>query len=175
VSPNLLVDPSLNELETSAAVPDSKVVHPPGDHGVDGPDDLPHGMGAELSDDNLELLEQRRAGLQSWPEPCGPDSPTTPLSTKLKAQESEALSLRQVNNATLLLIHLDLDLGQFFPKALVYRLSQPLMAGAAPQEDDEIIREPCVLQLGVLAQTSDRPSFLQHPVHLVEVDVRKER
>ena len=99
----------------------------------------------------------------------------TPLQTtdtaKLKAQESEALPLRQVHGPGLFVIDLDLELDQFLPQSLLYRFQQPVMPGVRVHQDHQIVSETHILDVCVRPATGDLFGPLQHSVHLIEVDI----
>lgn len=65
VAPNLLLYPVSDIRETPAGVTDRKVVHPTAQDRIDLLDQLPHGLRAMASEDQLELAQQCRPLLAS--------------------------------------------------------------------------------------------------------------
>jgi hypothetical protein len=61
-----------------------------------------------------------------------------PYPPEVKAQEAKALSLGQVDHPAFLLIHGDLELGQFFPESSVHGLEEPVMLRIGIHQDHEI-------------------------------------
>src|ERR1700740_1808799 len=88
-----------------------------------------------------------------------------------QTQKSEALASFQVDDATLLLIDLDLQLGNLLSQSLFHRLHQPVMSRMGINQDHQIISETRILDEGVLATASALLGSLQHPIYLIEIEV----
>ena len=76
-------------------------------------DELHHpsyGLGVEAPEDVLELAQQCGTLLELGRIVRSPLALKTPHSPELKAQKSEALSLRQVNKSALLFVDVDLEM-----------------------------------------------------------------
>src|SRR5712671_2445659 len=67
-----------------------------------------------------------------------------------------------------------LQFGQLLPKPFLYRPHQPIMSRVSVNQDHQIIRKSCVLDVGVLAVARGLFRLLQHPVHLGEVKVAEQ-
>src|SRR5205814_8907064 len=131
VAPNLLLHPVSDIRETPAGVADRKVVHPAAQNGIDLLDQLLHGLRAISSEDQLELAQQCRPLLASRRTQRHPSSPPTADATELKPQKSETLSLLKIHLPALLLVHLNLQLGQ-----LLLAVAFPPPCEAPPAEDE---------------------------------------
>src|SRR5438105_5601243 len=127
------------------------------------------------TDHAFERPQQRRTFLELGREMCAPDSSTTANTAKIESQEAEALASSKVYDSTLLFINLDLQFGQFFPEPFLYRRHQPVMSRVDVDQDHQIIRKPCVLYVGVLAEARGLLRPLQHPIYLCEVEVTEQR
>jgi hypothetical protein len=103
-----------------------------------------------------------------------PHATTTANASEVETQEAEALASTEVYVSTLLFINLDLQFGQLLPKPFLYRPHQPVMSWVGVNQDHQIIRKSCVLDVGVLAVTRGLFRLLQHLVHLVEVEVAEQ-
>ncbi len=111
---------------------DGKVIHPAAKDRIDLFDQCPDRLGAIATEQDLKLSQQYCAFLHQRHAQRHPPPGTTPHSAKLKAQESEALSFRQVHLTALLLVHLHLQLGQLLAKSVLYRFAKPPMPRIAP-------------------------------------------
>jgi hypothetical protein len=113
--PDLLLHPVFDKREVPTRVSYRKVVHPAPQNRVDPFDDPLHRLAGVPPEDLFELVQQRRALLPPrrllWP----PHSLTTQNAPKLKAQESKALPLPQVDDSAFLLVDLYAELRQFLP------------------------------------------------------------
>src|SRR5688572_7590846 len=89
--PYLLLNPVFDEAKASTRIPHGKVLHPAAKHRVDEFHHAFARLGLEPSENDPELVQQRRPLLQlgrvAWP----PHSPAAAYPTILEAKESEAL------------------------------------------------------------------------------------
>src|SRR5215475_15197320 len=60
-------------------------------------------------------------------------------------------------------------------RSRLYRPHQPIMSWVGVNQDHQVIRKSCVLDVGVLAVARGLFRPLQHPVHLGEVKVTEQR
>ena len=174
VAPNLLLHPVSDIRETPAGVADRKVVHPAAQNGIDLLDQLLHGLRAISSEDQLELAQQCRPLLASRRTQRHPSSPPTADATELKPQKSETLSLLKIHLPALLLVHLNLQLGQLLPQSLFHRLAKPRLPRMSVDQDHQIIGKPGVLDFHPPPLTSDFLRPFQHLVHLVEIEIAEQ-
>src|SRR5207237_577137 len=174
VAPNLLLHPVSDIRETPAGVADRKVVHPAAQNGIDLLDQLLHGLRAISSEDQLELAQQCRPLLASRRRQRHPSSPPTADATELKPQKSETLSLLKIHLPALLLVHLNLQLGQLLPQSLFHRLAKPRLPRMSVDQDHQIIGKPGVLDFHPPPLTSDFLRPFQHLVHLVEIEIAEQ-
>src|SRR5712691_4667879 len=102
--PNLLVDPVANVRETSARVAYGKVLYPATQNRIDLRNHLSDRLGPMASKYLLELVQQRRPLLALRGTQRHPSASPTANPTELKAEKSEALTLREVHPPTLVLV-----------------------------------------------------------------------
>lgn len=76
--------------------------------------------------------------------------------------------------AALLLVHLNLELGQFLPESLLHRLPKPGLPGMPVDQDHQIIGKPGILDFHPRPLARDGLRPLQHLVHLVEVEITEQ-
>src|SRR5712671_7637370 len=105
---------------------------------------------------------------------CAHHTPPTANASEVETQKAEALAATEVYVSTLLFINLDLQFGPLLPKPFLYRPHQPIMSRVSVNQDHQIIRKSCVLDVGVLAVARGLFRLLQHPVHLGEVKVAEQ-
>src|SRR5262249_4633736 len=115
VAPNSLLNPVLDIREAAARVAERKVLHPTAQDGIDARNHLCDGPRQVTPKNLLESSQQRRPLLAAGRPQRHPSASPTANPTELKAQKSEALTLRQVHSPTLLLVHLDLQFCQLLP------------------------------------------------------------
>jgi hypothetical protein len=66
--------------------------------------------------------------------------------------------------------------GVLFPRRnTVHSPYQPVMSLIGVDQDHQIVSEPCIFDVGVLAIARDLPRPLQHPIHLIEIEVAEQR
>src|SRR6185295_19529981 len=95
--------------------------------------------------------------------------------TEVKAQESTAFSLGEVNDAALFLIDGDVECGQFLAQAFCYRREQPVVLGIGVDQDHQIISKAAVLNVGVLATSRYLFGPFKHALYLREGEVASQR
>jgi hypothetical protein len=113
MSPHLLLHPVFDETEASTGIADSEVIDPATQRRVDKLHHPIYRLRDEASEDILELTQQGGALLELRRIIRPPFALQAPYAAELKAQESEAFSLRQVNESTLLFVDIDLKFDQF--------------------------------------------------------------
>jgi hypothetical protein len=91
--------------------------------------------------------------------------------TKAKAEESEAFSLGEVNDATLVFIDGDLEYGQFLPEAFFNYCEEPVVLGVGVDQEHQIIGKAAVLEVRVLATARHLFGPFEHALSLREVEV----
>src|SRR6202165_509721 len=174
VPPYFQLYPVLDELEAPAGVANGEVVHPPPQNRVDDLDYPVHRLGSMSPKDHSQLLQQCRSLLQLGRVLRPPVSLQTTDTTEVEAQEPEALAAGQVDGSALLFVDLDLQLGELLPQALVHRFQQPVIAWLRVDQDHRIVSEPRILDGDELPIACGLFCPLQHPVHLVEVEVTED-
>src|SRR6266404_1558436 len=106
MSPNLLLYPVSDKRKAFTRIAYGKVVHPPAKDRVDLLDHPLHRLADILSEDLLQLCQQRRPFLHPR-RVVGSPLPVTPQNAAIfKAQESEASSLCQIDVSALLFVYL---------------------------------------------------------------------
>src|ERR1700722_2915083 len=103
-----------------------------------------------------------------------PRSASTAEVAEVEAQKPEALASLKVDHAALFIIDFNLQLVEFLSKPLVYRSNQPVMPPMGVDQDHQVVSEPRIFDMGVLALACDLPRPLQHPIYLVEVDIAEQ-
>src|SRR5246500_4415187 len=101
-------------------------------------------------------------------------SPQTAEVAEVKPQKAEVLTSFQVDSAALFIIDFDLQFGELLPQSLVHCSNQPVMTFVGVDQDHQVVSEPRVFDIGVLAVASDFPRSLQHLVHLIEVEIAEQ-
>jgi hypothetical protein len=100
----------------------------------------------------LELSQQRRSFLELGCVLRTPRTPTTANAPEVETQEAEALASAEVHVSTLPFINLDLQFSQLLPEPFLNRPHQPVMSWVGVDQDHQIVRKSCVLDVGVLAE-----------------------
>ncbi len=126
------------------------------------------------SEDVLQLTQERCTGFHPRRVMRSPRASTAANPTEREAEESEAVPTGQVDGLTLLLVDRDLEVGEFLPEASVHGREQPVMPAVGIHQDHEIIGEARILEVCVLPVPRDLLGALEHPVHLVEVEVAEQ-
>ena len=90
---------------------------------------------------------------------------------EVKAKESEALTSCQIDDPTLSLVQFHLQLVELLPKSSLQRIEEPRMARMRVHHHNQIVRKADVLYLCPFPIAGNIFGPLQHPIHLVEVDV----
>src|ERR1700745_3608238 len=103
-----------------------------------------------------------------------PCAPSTADASEIEPEEAEALASTKVHDSTLLLIDLDLQFSQLLPKTFFHRLHQPVMSRIGVDQDHQIVGKTRVLDVGVLAGARSLLRPLQHPIHLIEVEIAEQ-
>src|SRR5664279_606803 len=154
---------------------DPKIVHPTTQNRIDLLNHILDGPADMLPEDLPELFKQRYPLLQLG---CIVRSPL-PLKAQytpiFKTQESEALSLRQIHHPTLVLVDLHAELRELLAQPSVYRLHQPVTPPFSVDQDHQIVRKTCILDVGGLAPSRGIHRSLQHPVYLIQIEVTEQR
>jgi hypothetical protein len=104
-----------------------------------------------------------------------PSAARTANPTELKAEESKALALREVDSSTLVFIHRDLELGELLAQPSLHRQMKPALPRMHVDEHYQIVSEPSVFDARPPLLAGDLLCSLQHRVHLVEVDITEQR
>src|ERR1700674_4568478 len=172
--PNLLFDPVADVREAPARVADRKVLHPATQNRVDLRNHLADWPGPMAAENLLERAQQRRPLFHPRGAKRHPSVSPTANPTEVKAEKSEALALREVHPPSLLLVHLDLERRQFLSKSPFDHRPKAALARMSVHQDHKIIGEPGVFDIRPPLNTSDVLRSLQHPVHLVEVEVTEQ-
>ena len=68
----------------------------------------------------------------------------------------------------------NLQLAELLPKSFVHCPNQPVMSLIGVDQDHQIVGEPRIFDVGVLAIAGDLPRSLQHSIHLIEVEVTEQ-
>ena len=113
--PHHLLHPVLDVTKAPTGIANGKVVHPAAQNRVDKLNDPLDRLRVEASEDVLELAQQCGALLELGRIIRPPLALQAPYAAELEAQESEALSLRLVNESTLLFVDIDVEFYQFVP------------------------------------------------------------
>src|SRR5215469_7266095 len=174
MTPDLLLHPVFDEAEALAGMPHREVVHPPPEHRIDQvyhPLDRLRPVSAEHL---FELPHQCRPLLQLRRVMRPPRPPSTAEVAEVEAQKPEALTSLKVDYAALFIIDFNLQLAELLPKAFVHGLNQPVMSLIGVDQDHQIVCEPRIFDVGVLAIAGDLPRSLQHSIHLIEVEVTEQ-
>ena len=100
-----------------------------------------------------------------------PDPTPQRHTPNVKAQEAEAVSLTQVYDSALLLIHLKVSLGQRLAQLPIRDLRQSCVTAIAIHQHDEIIRKPGLLEVRRRARPGGLLQLLQHLIYVREIDV----
>ena len=108
-----------------------KVRDPPADRPIDLCDQRRRWLGRGATEDILEGPKQRRALLRLRHPERHPPPAATSNPSKVEAQESEAVTVHQIHPAGLVLIHLDMERGQFLPDASLYGRAEPRILGVS--------------------------------------------
>src|SRR5712671_1521074 len=103
-----------------------------------------------------------------------PRSTSTAEVAEVEAQKSEAFTSLKVDHAALFIIDFNLQLAEFLPKSFVHGTNQPVMPLIGVDQDHQIVCEPRIFDIGVLAIAGDLPRSFQHSVHLIEVEVTEQ-
>src|SRR6266576_1538292 len=103
-----------------------------------------------------------------------PCSASTAEVAEVEAQKSEAFTSLKVDHAALFIIDFYLQLAEFLPKSFVHGTNQPVMPLIGVDQDHQIVCEPRIFDIGVLAIAGDLPRSFQHSVHLIEVEVTEQ-
>src|SRR5215471_13978496 len=93
---------------------------------------------------------------------------------EVEPQKAEALTPSEVDDTALLIIDFDLQLGEFLAQSLFHRRNQPVMSLVGINQDHQIVRESRIFDWGELAIAGDIPRLLQHPIHLIEVNITEQ-
>src|SRR5215470_9250921 len=157
MSAHLLLHPAFDITEAATGVADGEVVHPAAQNRIDELHHPPHRLRVEAPEDVLELAQQCGALLELGRIVRSPLALKTPHASELKAQESEAFSLRQVNAATLIGVDLDLEFGQFPSQPPLSCFEQPVVSRVGVHQNHEIVGEPCVLYISIGSVAGDLP------------------
>src|SRR5262245_45129205 len=155
-------------------MPSRKVLHPPAQDRIDANNHLCDGPGPMISKSLLEHAQQRRPLLALRGIERHPSAATTANPTELKAEKSEVLALREVDPSTLVLIHLDMELGKLFAQPLLHCRTKPPLSRMCVHQHDEIISEARVFDTRPPILSGDGFRSLQHEVDLGEVDVAEQ-
>src|ERR1700730_3389523 len=174
VAPDLLFHPVFNEAEALAGISHREVSHPTAKHWIDQLNDPIQRLRLVAAEYVLEFPQQRRSFLELGCVLRTPHAPKSANASEVETQEAEALASTEVYVSTLLFINLDLQFGQLLPKPFLYRPHQPVMSRVGVNQDHQIIRKSCVLDVGVLAVARGLFRLLQHPVDLGEVEVTEQ-
>src|SRR6516225_10205156 len=119
----------------------------------------------------LELPQQRSSLLELRRVIGTPRAPSTADAAEVEPEEAEALASAEVHVSTLLLIDLDLQIGQLLPEAFLHRPHKPVMARVGIDQDHQIVGKTRVLDVGEPAAACHLLRPLEHPVHLGEIEV----
>ena len=76
---------------------------------------------------------------------------------EVEAQKSEAFTSLKVDYAALFIIDFNLQLAEFLPKSFVHGPNQPVMSLIGVDQDHQIVCEPRIFDIGVLAIAGDPP------------------
>src|SRR3984893_1909461 len=175
MSPNLLLYPVSDKRQAFTRIAYGKVVHPTAKDRVDLLDHPLHRLADILSEDLLQLGQQRRPFLHLR-RVVGSPLPVTPQNAAIfKAQESEASSLCQIDVVALFVVYLHFEFDQFLPQSLFHRPCQPVMLRMGVDQYHHVIRKPCVLNMGIWLPSGGLNRLLQHPIHLIEIEVTEQR
>src|SRR5262252_10907164 len=93
---------------------------------------------------------------------------------EVEPQKTEALTPSEVDDTALLIIDFDLQLGEFLAQSLFHRRNQPVMSLVGINQDHQIVGESRIFDCGELAIAGDIPRSLQHPIHLIEVNITEQ-
>src|SRR6202007_2509607 len=174
LAPDLLLHPILDEAEALTGVPNREVVHPSSYHRIDQvyhPFDRLRPVSAEHL---FELPHQCRPLLELRRVMRPPRPPSTAEIAEVEAQKSEAFTSLKVDYAALFIIDFNLQLAELLPKSFVHCPTQPVMSLIGVDQDHQIVCEPRIFDVGVLAIAGDLPRSLQHSIHLIEVEVTEQ-
>src|SRR5215467_400054 len=174
VAPNFLLYPVSDVREAPAGVAHGKVIHPAAQNGIDLFDQLLHRLRPIASEDQLELAQQCRSLLGSRRVQRHPSSPPTADATELKTEKPETLPLLEIHPPALLLVHLNLEFGQFLAKSLLHCPPKPGLPRMTVDQDHQIVGEPGVLDFHPRPLASDFLRPLQHLVHLIKVEITEQ-
>src|ERR1700730_9740812 len=174
VAPDLLFHPVFNEAEALTGVSHRKVSHPTAKHWIDQLNDPIQRLRLVAAEYILELPQQRRSFLELGCVLRTPHATTTANASEVETQEAEAFASTEVYVSTLLFVNLDLQFSQLLPKPFLNRPQQPVMSWVGVNQDHQIIRKSCVLDVGVLAEARGLFRPFQHPVSLGEVQVTEQ-
>src|SRR5215469_12410057 len=175
MSPNLLFHPVSDKRKAFARIAYGKIVHPSAKDRVDLVDHPPYGLADVLSEDLLELRQQRRPFLWFGRVVWSPLLVTAEDAAIFKTQERKTSSVCQINDFALLFVYLYFELRQFFSQSFVHRLSQPIAARMGVDQYHHVICETRVLNMGISLASSSLNRRFQHFVYLVEVEVAEHR
>src|SRR5438045_1555478 len=103
-----------------------------------------------------------------------PGSASTAEVAEVEAQEPEAFTSLQVDCAALFIIDFNLQLAELLPKSFGHGPNQPVMSLIGVDQDHQIVCEPRIFDVDVLAIAGDFPRSLQHSIHLIEVEVTEQ-
>src|SRR5580704_17899498 len=174
MAPDLLLHPVFDEAEALAGMPHREVVHPAPEHRIDQVYQPFNRLRPVSAEHLFERPHQRRPLFELGRVMRPHRSAQTAEEAELKAQEPEALTALKVHCAALFIIDFHLQLAELLPKPLVHRPDQPVMSLVGVDQDHQIVSEPRVFDVGVLAISHDLPRLLQHLIHLIEVEVAEQ-
>ena len=104
-----------------------------------------------------------------------PLAPQCLATADVKPQEAEALALAEVHPARLVSIEFHAEFRQLFQQPFPHGPLQPLPAAVAVDPNHHVVGKASVLDVEIPPLPGDFPRPLQHPVHLVEVEVAEQR
>ena len=174
MAPDLLLHPVFDEAEALAGMPHREVVHPAPEHRIDQVYQPFNRLRPVSAEHLFERPHQRRPLFELGRVMRPHRSAQTAEEAELKAQEPEALTALKVHCAALFIIDFNPQLVEFLPMPFVYRSNQPVMPPVGVDQDDQIVCESRIFDVGVLAIACDLPRSLQHPIHLIEVEVAEQ-
>src|SRR5246127_3348261 len=103
-----------------------------------------------------------------------PCAPSTADASEIEPEEAEALASTKVHDSTLFFFDLDLWFSQLLPRSFFHRLHQPVTTRIGVNQDHQIVNKTRVLDEGVLAGARSLLRPLQHPIHLIEVEIAEQ-
>src|SRR5260370_20505311 len=149
----------------------SKVIRPPTQDRIDLVDHLPHWL-ADVSPEDLPQLCKQRCPLFQLRRVIRPPHPVTAeYATIFKAQLRETSAFRRVASSPFVLFYPDSEFTPSLPHSSFHRPDEPVMPPMRVDQYHQIIRKTCILDGGVFSVARGSDRFLQHPVHLSEIEV----